>query len=340
METEFEDLGEEEIVSQAPPQESETDLVGEDDFDVEIEGEGDELDPEAAADESAAGKDDDAQAAAGEEPGPIGDALDDDLLPYSAKVQKRIMRERKAKREAIAERDAIKADNDRMTAELSSERTRRAEAEAHLVSTAENNIEAQIAAKTIEFKTAKENGDTDLEISLMDELDQLKDDRKVIRSAKASQPVSKEESPAPAPAAKEENELTKAWRAKNAWMGDQRYVAQATATLTLDRQIFSEGILKPDTQAYFDELDRRIDESMKRPNAVAAPAVVPTKPKPKAVLSPVVGAGNDGDAAPVNRNKVTLTKADLATMERYGLDTRNKDHLREFARNKITANGR
>lgn len=338
METEFEDLGEEEIVSQAPPQKPETDIAGEDDFDVEIEGEGEELDPDNEADESAAGKDDDAQAAAGEELGPIGD--DDDLLPYSAKVQKRIMRERKAKREAIAERDAIKAEHDRMTAELNSERTRRAEAEAHLVSTAENSIEAEIAAKTIEFKTAKENGDTDLEISLMDELDQLKDDRKVIRSAKASQPVSKEESPAPAPAAKEENELTKAWRAKNAWMGDKRYVAQATATLTLDRQIFSEGILKPDTQAYFDELDRRIDESMKRPNAAAAPVVVPPKQKPKAALSPVVGAGNDGDAAPVNRNKVTLTKADLATMERYGLDTRNKDHLREFARNKITANGR
>lgn len=320
MEHEFEDLnGEDAGTNEAAPMvELETDAAG-DDFEIEIEGD----EPETPNEDD--GVDGDAaQPDEGAQPEAAGGDVDDDLQPYSRKVQKRIMRERKIAREAIA-------DKARLEAELVTERARRNEAEAHLVTTAESNIDAQIAAKRSELISAKENGDTEAELNLLDELDQLRDDKKIVRRAKESQPTSPAEDASDKPAPKL-NPLTAKWLSQNAWMNDKRYTAQIMTTRAIDSQMAQQG-WDPSTPEYFVELDSRINDVVKVPKAAAETPRPPPKPR----LSPVAPAGDGGDTMPRNPNKVVLTKADLASMERVGLDVRNKDHLREYARNKMNS---
>jgi len=251
----------------------------------------------------------------GGEAGDGGDGGEAGDAAYSVKVRQRIGRERRLKEEErrariVAEKEAT--DTKRELAKLKAEKETSA-------------IDVEIDDLKGKIKTAKHALDHDEEVELIDKLQKAN-----MRRVTAEKVAVEEKPEIKKPQADDEepelHALAKQWYKRNDWMYDVRNREQHDEAVAVNGELLKEGAVKPQTQDFYDELDRRLTERLEEKKLN-----VPKK-NSEAKASPVA----DVETAPVRTSKksVRLTTDDFAMMRRVGLNPENKTHLIEYARTK------
>ena len=254
---------------------------------------------------------------------------------YSKAMQGRVTRERRLKK--TAEDSAVAERNGRIAAE-----TRALQAEKVTVQLLVSTFDREIRDKTAELIKAKEEADTAKEVALSDEITELRMKKRDAETAKARL----DSVPDPAAAANGQpaaNPLAVRWLGRNRWMANDAFSAEAAEARRIDKEIFAEGRLRPDTPEYFAEMDRRIKRNLPnlqtRVKAVFGDATGQQRPgKPGAGAQPAVRRTAPAGGGGSRPNRVTITPADKANMRRFGLDPNDKKALREYALNKVRGN--
>jgi len=187
-------------------------------------------------------------------------------------------------------------------------------------------IESKIAAAKAKLKKATESGDADAIVDATDELTDLKADRKVAQlrvadddePSRVPQPQAQQYS-APAPAQE--------WLQRNgSWFDRPGYEEESLLARAIDRRLVEEG-WSPNSPAYYREMNKRIAAKTRiQPQDIGGPARRTTPP-------PATAAPRSG--TPARKGVVTLKANDYQIMRMTGLDPTNKEHLREYARNKM-----
>lgn len=268
------------------------------------------------------------------------DELDDEAKGYSTAVQKRIMREVRAKRRAREEGEqAVLAER---TARFEETRERmkveRALNEVMILNFA-NDIKEKMAA----LKRAKEDGDTDKEVELNAELNDLQSRKRDLEGNKTRLEESAAQFEERAkveiqPASRELPRGTQDWLERNAWIKDPAFKAQAAYARVLDAQLARH--MRPTDPRYFQELDKLIAKEM--PGLKTEVQARTRRPagngsRPSGAVAPggrSAGAGRTSTTSP--KNRVTLTAADIKNMRDFKLDPKNPAHLKQYARAKLT----
>lgn len=243
---------------------------------------------------------------------PEEEEVDDDLLDYSTKVARRIMRERRARRRA--EDEAAEAAASDVAA-----RTQLRAMQQTYVKMLDQGIADRIAAQTQVLKRAREDSNTDDEVKAQAQLAELQNQKAQVEELKrraeedAKQPI--------------RNPMAEIWKKRNKWFGAAEASAETAAVRQIDHELAQSGY-NPHTAEYFRELDRRIlakFPSLKQPQ----------RPGPKRQPKSVVTQGGRPTGAPApSGGKVVLTRADLENMRAFNLDPSNKAHLQEYAKQK------
>lgn len=210
------------------------------------------------------------------------------------------------------------------------------------------STDAEIASKTAALKAAKENANTDDEIKLQGELDDLRAKKREIDASKETlEKMVKDGVPAKAedrPASAANPHLDR-WLSRNKWIRDKRFSDEATYARVIDNTLgneFKAGTFKfaPNTPQYFAEFDRRIKAKIPnlqtRVQKVYGQQQQQDKPRPRVAPVSRTAPASRAAGAGGSKTKVTLNGADLANMRNFGLDPKNPTHLKEYARNKIT----
>lgn len=254
---------------------------------------------------------------------------DDPDAKYSKEVRERIEREARRAREAIAR--ATAAHQARLKAEAAS-RARQKEA----LDVTDSALESQIKSTRAQLVKAKEDGKSEDEVKLGEDLERLNRRKDSVAEAKKTLEQEEEEAKRGGDAA-QPNPLADSWKARNRWFGDTRFREQTAITALIDRSLSAEGYDKTSPE-YFAELDRRVRRrlpEMQRYMQQRRPQGGEQRPASR--REPTGGVrraeGRDGEQPP-RKGKITLKQADLDNMRAFGLDPSNKDHLREYALNK------
>lgn len=267
-----------------------------------------------------------------------GEEEDAELAGMPDKIKKRFQREKRLRDTIIGEREQIRGIAlqaaqvlQRRDAELAEERRRLATIQKQYADTMEFSYEQAIVIAQNELRKAKDEGNYDAELQIQGKLDQLRFQQNQIRETKRhipnpeSIPVPQatpapqqmpQQAPRPAPP------LAVKWINTNrSWFDSPKFASHRAFVLTEDKRLAAEGYDQQSPE-YYRELDRRID------------AAFPTLRKRTVKNGSPVAPASSRPANNTSKQVVRLSKSDLATMARFGLDPRNKEHLREFARSK------
>jgi hypothetical protein len=275
------------------------------------------------------------------------DTSEDDLKGYDPKVQKRIMRERQLKQDAVAQ---VEEANKRLAAmegqyrELQKTQSLTAESAYSLL---DKTSELELSNARAALITAKEDGDTSKEVEAQMEVNRLARIREQVKENKGmfvSDPTkadAKAEAPAvEQPTAQPENTgLTdegNRWVAENAsWLfnpSEQR--AEVVAYLQqLDGQIAGD----PNSPEYFNAVNRKLKARFPSLNPKPSrPALKKKKKQLKNKKETVSGVSHGSSKTNTSgKKKVTITAADKQAMRAFNLDPNDKAVVREWALNKL-----
>lgn len=201
----------------------------------------------------------------------------------------------------------------------------------------ETGLNDRITLKTAALRRARDEANEDEEAKLQADLDELRYNLQKVKDTVATMgdEPPEDEMPAAAPTAPAPNPAAERWVAKNrSWLGNEKFMRQTRAARLIDVELDQEGLDK-NSDEYFAELDRRLNEQFPgfRGGKKTQQKTDGTTKKTRQPVAPVASAG----AARPSKNVVKLTKADLADMASWGLDPSNKEHLREYARQKRSA---
>lgn len=228
---------------------------------------------------------------------------DAELGQYSINVRKRIERERRLKEDERKKRieveTRLKKSEDELSEFRSNERV--------------SKIDKEISDTKTALAAAKDALEADKEVELLGKLSELN-----AQKIEAKRKPEARQEPARTEEGARDYKHRDTWFGRNAWFNDPKYKAQHDAALVINGEIHAEGKFDDQDPKYYEELDRRIAETVKVPKVERA--ADPVVPKPRA-----------NPAAGPSKHKVTLTKADLTNMQRFGLDTTNPAHLRQYA---------
>ena len=273
---------------------------------------------------------------------PVEEPTDEELASYDEKVQNRIKKftrgyhdERRAKEEALREREAAEAfakqvleDNKRLQQQL-------ATGSKAFIETAKTAAEAKLAAAKRKFRDAQESGDFDAAAEAQAEIAAATVDSKQAEVMRPHE-VEEREFTQPQPSKPQLDRRTQKWVAVNSdWFGpDEEMTA---AALGLDKKLAREyGASYIGTEEYFRTIDKTMrkrfpeyfedvqsnedddDEPPKRVEPVREEPPQRRAPKPATVVAPA------SRSTPPNRVKLKASEATIA--RRLGVP------LEEYAR--------
>ena len=343
-------------------------------FDDEDDDDGDESqgalagageEDDAGGEEADDGDEDDDASVYGQEDGDsdgpdgqddAGDEFQDGYDPQKASEPVRRRIDNLTRRRRLAETAREQAD-----AALTAERQRADALQAQLEQAIGNQVD--VAVSSLEerrerlredLRTAIEAGDTDKQVELQDEMAGVSAQLQLAGLRQRAQPSADpdddggDDQPASQPAANQQptqmTPATNAWYRRNvAWFEHPNYAWANQLARKIDAEMSADG--RVHDEAYFQELDRRLIEEaptlkefidVPDPKPAADPGEKPKKAgkrgKRKPARTPVAPAGNGGGEG---RTRVTITQADTAKMERFGLDPENPEDVKAFAQSKI-----
>lgn len=242
------------------------------------------------------------------------------------------------------EDDEEEVDPKALRAELERERARRIELEReHSLSRQEadearkslaesqaKKVDDDLATVRAQLRTAVEEGETDKQVELQDKLAELHALKRDLARAPAQQRKAPDAAAEPdMPVVQPQNPAAQKWVANKAWVNNRAYAQQNRDLIRVAGQV-AEDRYDPNSTDYYEEVERR----MKRLH----PDLFPSKPvTPQKRRGQQVGRVSRDDP-PQQRSAsktIVLTAHDKLNMQRFGLDPSNKDHLREYAKNKV-----
>lgn len=189
-------------------------------------------------------------------------------------------------------------------------------------------VQGQIDKKQQELADAFEKGETGRQAKLTTEISEL--------AAKKSQLESRQEIPErretpvvqqPVQQPHVFNPQAQAWIGTNRWFKHPQFQKESAWVSQADRMLAIEGY-DPKTPEFFAELDKRTHEKFPHLKPAPAPGATNSGPAP-------VQQTRSEVATPKTPGKVRLTKEDLENMRNFNLDPSNKEHVREYALNKL-----
>lgn len=252
---------------------------------------------------------------------------DDDLESYSESVQKRIKKlkfeyheaERqkqeaaRLREEAINYAKQIQAENERLRQNLQKN-------EGSLVEQAKARVESELDRAKSAYRTAYEAGDSDAVLDAQSKLTQLQNDLYRLqnyRPAPQAQPAPQPEpqpQPQPAPQTAEQVQLSpqqKEWLSRNDWWGKDRRMT--SFALGVHEELVYNGVA-PDTEKYYDEIDKELRKVFpdKFSDAADEVEVTPRQQKAAQVVAPATRSAK-------KPSKIKLTSTQAAIAKRIGV---------------------
>lgn len=285
-----------------------------------------DVDDEDGSDEDADSEDDEQDEDEEEAEAPAEE--EDETESYSDKVKKRIGREKKR--------------SDRLQNQLSETEARLARLEARWEAEADDKklteTQAQAQTKLEQLRATKreaiENGDTD---KLMEIDDQIFDVRADLRNAetKAKEARQRLDETKRTGEVIDGIDLGKLPKEARAWIDNHPQFRTddkfRRAVLAVDNYLAAKG-LNHQTKEYWEKLEREVAEDF--PKYFKRKPEIRRKPTTTTTGSKGASVSERSERA---RGKVRITADDKRNMERFGMDPKNRDHLREFAAAKLTS---
>jgi hypothetical protein len=284
---------------------------------------------------------DDLPGAQGDEPAAPAKIADDDDVSktgdddaYSKKVKARIQRANRGTKAAKDEADYWKGEAVRLATETYNRDKKAAERTIEQADARIEDTQSQLEAAIEDGKTKDQVRLTSLltdlkaeKISAEFSLDNLSPDGNV-------QPFSGKVQPDTSSEPKKSDQWMED---RGDWYGAKGFERQTRLANRLDKEVYKDGY-DPNTDEYFEELDRRIKE--KSPDLyddvdASADDAPDSKSDKRPTRSPVAGVGGaEGNRQRSSSSKVELNEDDFANMRRFNLDPNDPEVLKEYARNK------
>jgi len=197
-----------------------------------------------------------------------------------------------------------------------------------------------------QLKSAKEDGDTDSEVDLQQELGNLDNIENTLKSV-ISESGEKMKAAPPAPTIQTAqtqtndvslapgNSYAEAWIEKNkSWWSDPRQVGARALVKSLDQELSSQG-LDPKSPKYYSELTKHVARAYPKTKAVNLNGKPPATGKRKrggnGKRSPVTGGQTNGAAPNTNKNQVKIGAETKAILRKIGLDPTDTKILKRQA---------
>ncbi len=253
---------------------------------------------------------------------------------FHAKFDKRLKRERRAKeaertRADEAEKRAVKAERDLKKARLADSGT---------------NFDKQISDLEGELEQAIEDGDTKKHVRLTSQLQSLNAEKvaaKYVVDDDDDDPADR--TPTPPRADPERVAMANDWKSENRSWYQRRGFERATRIANeLDDDVHAEGFDARD-EDYYEELDKRVRERLPELFDKSGDLKTPgrrgrNQKRKDRGRTPVADTGDGADRGRRRRSasssRVELDSDDFANMERFGLNSRDPEVLKEYALNK------
>lgn len=192
-------------------------------------------------------------------------------------------------------------------------------------------IKGQITDLKSKLKAAKESGDTDTEVDLLEQMADLKAELKITPVATAADDQT-EDAPAQQP---KYSKATIDWANRNKWFFGSENPEAKTYAVFLEGKLRSEGH-DITSKEFYDELDSRLAKaypSLAKPKNGDDDADDPLKIRKKLPAN-TAGVSRTTQSNGTSSSKVIITKEDLEQMRLFKLDPSNPEHLKQWAREK------
>jgi hypothetical protein len=234
-------------------------------------------------------------------------------LPYSLKVRKRIQKE-VAKR-AEAEQKLVEMEE------------RMSKMEKKTYDIANKSLSNQLSSVSNELKTAIEEGNTEKQVKLYENMAELRSQMTKTEDYAAQVPNPKEKTEKKAPP------LATEWVKENsAWFNKPGYRKETAMAYGIDAELTEEGWDVHDP-GYYDEMTKRLKSSglpyFNKSQENTSKTEQNVVQKNNRVQSPVAGVSRKKGTS---SNRVKLTSDDLATAKNFGIDITDEAALKRFAK--------
>ena len=201
------------------------------------------------------------------------------------------------------------------------------------------SMSSTIEQKIGELQRAKEQGDTSAELKAQSEIEELRFNKRELTSIINAYNTQKQQRQTQQPQQQTPQQsgppaLAVEWVKKNKWVKEAKYSAQREYIKVLDNQLIQAGY-DPNTELYYKEMDRKLRiafPSLRALDKKKTPAPAPNK----SVVAPTTSS-TEGASRNVSSKRIVLTKADMETMRKFGMDPSNKQHVLSFAKQRVGA---
>jgi hypothetical protein len=244
---------------------------------------------------------------------------EEELEQYSDKVKKRIDKMTARLREAQRREDAALEYAKNVQSQLNQANQRYQTSDQHRMAEAKSRIETQSVALKQIIRKAREEGDMDTEMEAQERLAQIVMEQRQLQQAVAQQQAyaQQAEQPAPqqqaAPARQPTRVDPKAeqWAEDNPWFGKDTVMTHAA--WGIHRQLVQEERLDPQSDEYYDELNRKLRETFPQKFSQSAQNSRSTR------SAQAVAPANRSSGVNSARRTVRLTPSQVAIAKKLGV---------------------
>ena len=244
---------------------------------------------------------------------------EEELEQYSDKVKKRIDKMTARLREAQRREDAALEYAKNVQSQLNQANQRYQTSDQHRMAEAKSRIETQSVALKQIMRKAREEGDVDTEMEAQERLAQIVMEQRQLQQAVAQQQAyaQQAEQPAPQQQAAPVRQPTRVdpkaeqWAEDNPWFGKDTVMTHAA--WGIHRQLVQEERLDPQSDEYYDELNRKLRETFPQKFSQSA------QNSRSARSAQAVAPANRSSGVNSARRTVRLTPSQVAIAKKLGV---------------------
>jgi hypothetical protein len=244
---------------------------------------------------------------------------EEELEQYSDKVKKRIDKMTARLREAQRREDAALEYAKNVQLQLNQANQRYQTSDQHRMAEAKSRIETQSVALKQIMRKAREEGDVDTEMEAQERLAQIVMEQRQLQQAVAQQQAyaQQAEQPAPQQQAAPVRQPTRVdpkaeqWAEDNPWFGKDTVMTHAA--WGIHRQLVQEERLDPQSDEYYDELNRKLRETFPQKFSQSA------QNSRSARSAQAVAPANRSSGVNSARRTVRLTPSQVAIAKKLGV---------------------
>jgi hypothetical protein len=244
---------------------------------------------------------------------------EEELEQYSDKVKKRIDKMTARLREAQRREDAALEYAKNVQSQLNQANQRYQTSDQHRMAEAKSRIETQSVALKQIIRKAREEGDMDTEMEAQERLAQIVMEQRQLQQAVAQQQAYAQEAEQPAPQQQAApvrqptrvDPKAEQWAEDNPWFGKDTVMTHAA--WGIHRQLVQEERLDPQSDEYYDELNRKLRETFPQKFSQSA------QNSRSARSAQAVAPANRSSGVNSARRTVRLTPSQVAIAKKLGV---------------------